>query len=137
MDVCGQAFQKITSMEGSKVFASMAREKDSNFGNGVYATKMAPHEWRSQEEVLLNNYFPSKQVWEADGDTKHIEWPPEDALCSKDANELLETELGQKLLEKFKGKSEYSIPIVCDVHGAKDRPGCFTCGSCCSFGCQF
>ena len=134
-----QAFSLITSLKGSKVIASLLSDRDSNFGHGVYVTSKAPHKWRPtrdsetedeyakscREQILLNNYFPSEEVWKEEKDTRDIEWPSQEELQGDVADlpkSLLSTRLGNKLKRKFVGRSDYCIPIICDRHSARDRP---------------
>ena len=109
---------------------SLLADTDSNFGHGVYVTSKAPHEWnwkgnrdeaeeyaqKCREKILLNNYFPSEKVWKEEEDTKGIAWPRKEEI-QEDAEDLprslLSTPLGEKLKEKFAGRSDYCIPIIC------------------------
>lgn len=100
---------------------------DSNFGNGVYASARAPHQWRSQEEVLLNNYFPSKRVWDDRNKRNLWKWPQVDVLngdksCLTDEQleNLLNTPFGIDFLKMWQGKAEFCIPIICDRVDVKD-----------------
>lgn len=124
-----QGFMKITSPKSNLVRASMLIESDSNFGHGAYTSSKAPHEWSSQDEVLLNNFFPSKQVWmNRTNPEDHCNWPGPDLLRSEQSNltphqvkTLLGTKFGKELVHRWAGKSCYCIPLVCNRHCAKDR----------------
>lgn len=117
---CAQGFKLITCGSNAQVWASMQMTGDANFGHGVYATSRAPHTWGSKGELLLNNYFPSRGVWNERADNLS-DWPEEDVLCSDNdelapdkARTLLDSPFGHDLVDRFQGKANYCIPIVCD-----------------------
>lgn len=103
----------------------------SIFGSGVYASSKAPHDWRSQEELMLNNYFPARETWNKRKKLREVQWPTgmdlrmnKDALTAAQLKELLQLDWTKEFLENLGGQragmSEYCVPIICSCGGAKD-----------------
>ena len=110
-----KSFFLITSLEGAKIFASNDPEnKDSYFGLGVYATEKAPHQWRSKDEVRLNNFYPIRQNFRSWSGQELPE--PEDA----DLEALLNGTVGNYVKDNYPGKTDYCIPIIVDQLVSKD-----------------
>eukprot|EP00435_Cladocopium_sp_Y103_P006703 s1454_g2.t1 len=122
-----EGFDAITSWDRTGVRVS--KDLDSSpFGFGVYCASRAPHCWTSRDEVILNNYFPVKKVWENRTQAiERIEWPRPEELCSDQGrlqedqvDRLLKTKFGENLLQMWKGSADYCVALVCDRNDAKD-----------------
>lgn len=103
----------------------------SIFGYGVYSSSKPPHQWRSEEELLLNNYLPARTTWEVRKKSRDVKWPSDkelqmekDILTDEALNKLLSMDWTQEFFETLRGQraevSKYCIPIICDRNGAKD-----------------
>lgn len=101
----------------------------------------APHEWKSKDQLLVNNYFPVKKNWEErkrkeksanEGKSKipDIKWPSKKVLYADRSelmdmewDELLEDEWVKDFLTTLKrnrpGFADFCIAVVCDKERVK------------------
>ena len=125
-----QGFEAITSAKGNEIRAGKLMEK-SIFGFGVYTTSKAPHSWRSQAELLLNNYLPARKTWEKRKKLMNVQWPSDSdlygekkELTDSELEELLQMDWTREFLKNLGGQragmSEYCVPIICSRCGTKD-----------------
>eukprot|EP00438_Fugacium_kawagutii_P000475 Skav217128 [mRNA] locus=scaffold783:450717:452108:- [translate_table: standard] len=111
------AFKKITSLEDPKLLAPLdalnENNKDSYFGLGIYATKHAPHKWNSKEEVLVNNYYPTKDNFR---EKQGQDLPGPDVPF----NAALNGAIGNYVKDQYKGKADCCIPLIVDEQVSKN-----------------
>eukprot|EP00438_Fugacium_kawagutii_P014115 Skav218668 [mRNA] locus=scaffold5113:39227:40726:+ [translate_table: standard] len=108
------AFKKITSLENPKLLAPMdENNKDSYFGLGIYATMKAPHEWNSKEEVLVNNYYPTRDNFKG---KQGLDLPQPDIPF----NTALNGAVGNYVKDQYQGKADCCIPLIVDEQVSKN-----------------
>eukprot|EP00438_Fugacium_kawagutii_P028540 Skav222537 [mRNA] locus=scaffold2875:185176:186354:+ [translate_table: standard] len=91
----------ISKQQNVELFASREAQKDCHFGPGLYATSKAPDQWQRQEEVLMNNYYPTRDNW-----------------TTEKPNQQMPTWMGHDLEAYVKshhhGKAAFCIAVLCD-----------------------
>eukprot|EP00438_Fugacium_kawagutii_P004660 Skav209249 [mRNA] locus=scaffold990:233056:234438:- [translate_table: standard] len=108
------SFKKITSLENPKLLAPLdEHNKDSYFGLGIYATMYAPHTWNSREEVLVNNYYPTRDNFR---EKQGQDLPQPDVPF----NTALHGAVGDYVKEQYKGKADCCIPLIVDEQVSKN-----------------
>ena len=110
-----KSFFLITSLEDAIIFANNdLGNRDSYFGLGIYATEKAPHQWRSKDEVRLNNFYPTRENFRS--------WSGQELPKAEDADfeALLKGTVGNYVKDKYPGKTEYCIPIIVDQQVSKN-----------------
>ena len=108
------SFFPITSLEGARIWANPdVNNTDSFFGLGVYATEKAPHQWRSKDEVHLNNFYPTRQNFRT--------WSRQELPEAEDADfeALLKGTVGNYVKQHYPGKTDYCIPLIVDQQVSK------------------
>eukprot|EP00438_Fugacium_kawagutii_P020760 Skav207032 [mRNA] locus=scaffold1901:20421:22184:+ [translate_table: standard] len=116
------AFKKITSLENPKLLAPLdENNKDSYFGLGIYATMHAPHQWKSKEEVLVNNYYPTRDNFKG----KQGQDLPQPDVPFRTA---LNGAIGEYVNDQYKGKADCCIPLIVDEQVSKNVMGEITDG---------
>ena len=109
------SFFPITSLEGARIWANPdVNNTDSFFGLGVYATEKAPHQWRSKDEVRLNNFYPTRQNFRT--------WSGQELPEAEDADfeALLKGTVGNYVKQHYPGKTDYCIPLIVDQQVSKN-----------------
>eukprot|EP00438_Fugacium_kawagutii_P006304 Skav234107 [mRNA] locus=scaffold2732:53475:55253:+ [translate_table: standard] len=108
------AFKKITSLENPKLLAPLDESnKDSYFGLGIYATMNAPHKWNSREEVLVNNYYPTRDNFRS---KQGLDLPQPDVPF----NTALNGVIGDYVKNQYEGKADCCIPLIVDEQVSKN-----------------
>eukprot|EP00438_Fugacium_kawagutii_P003984 Skav204187 [mRNA] locus=scaffold1955:50085:52031:+ [translate_table: standard] len=108
------SFKKITSLENPKLLAPLDEgNKDSYFGLGIYATMHAPHQWKSKEEVLVNNYYPTRDNFKS---KEGLDLPQPDVPF----NTALNGAIGKYVKDQYKGKADCCIPLIVDEQISKN-----------------
>eukprot|EP00438_Fugacium_kawagutii_P003983 Skav204186 [mRNA] locus=scaffold1955:44305:45438:+ [translate_table: standard] len=108
------AFKKITSLANPKLLAPLdENNKDSYFGLGIYATMHAPHQWKSKEEVLVNNYYPTRENFKS---KQGLVLPQPDVPF----NAALNGAIGNYVKDQYKGKADCCIPLIVDEQVSKN-----------------
>eukprot|EP00438_Fugacium_kawagutii_P027222 Skav221325 [mRNA] locus=scaffold2901:300387:303233:+ [translate_table: standard] len=108
------AFKKITSLENPKLLAPLGEtNKDNYFGLGIYATMKAPHKWNSKTEVLVNNYYPTKDNFR---EKKGLDLPGPDVPF----NAALNGAIGDYVKCQYNGKADCCIPLIVDEQVSKN-----------------
>eukprot|EP00438_Fugacium_kawagutii_P004662 Skav209251 [mRNA] locus=scaffold990:258392:259498:- [translate_table: standard] len=108
------SFKKITSLENPKLLAPLdENNKDSYFGLGIYATMHAPHQWKSKEEVLVNNYYPTRDNFKS---KQGLDLPQPDVPFKAALNGAV----GDYVKDQYKGKADYCIPLIVDEQVSKN-----------------
>eukprot|EP00438_Fugacium_kawagutii_P004666 Skav209255 [mRNA] locus=scaffold990:322418:324148:- [translate_table: standard] len=108
------SFKKITSLENPKLLAPLdENNKDSFFGLGIYATMHAPDQWKSKEEVLVNNYYPTRGNFK---NKQGLDLPQPDVRF----NTALNGAIGKYVKDQYKGKADCCIPLIVDEQVSKN-----------------
>eukprot|EP00438_Fugacium_kawagutii_P003981 Skav204184 [mRNA] locus=scaffold1955:13655:15043:+ [translate_table: standard] len=108
------SFKNITSLENPKLLAPLdENNKDSYFGLGIYATKHAPHQWKSKGEVLVNNYYPTRDNFR---EKQGQDLPEPDVPF----NTALNGAIGNYVKDQYSGKADYCIPLIVDEQVSKN-----------------
>lgn len=98
------SFNLITDISKQKtveLFASKEAQKDCHFGPGLYATSKAPDQRQRQEEVLTNNYYPTKSNWKKEKPDQQM------PICMGE-------DLKAYVQKHHDGKAAYCIVVLCD-----------------------
>eukprot|EP00438_Fugacium_kawagutii_P011119 Skav203190 [mRNA] locus=scaffold39:398670:399884:+ [translate_table: standard] len=113
-DTTEDSFKMITSLENPKLLAPLdENNRDSYFGLGIYATMHAPHKWDSKEEVLVNNYYPTRDNFR---EKQGLDLPQPDVPF----NTALSGAIGDYVKDQYKGKADCCIPLIVDEQVSKN-----------------
>eukprot|EP00438_Fugacium_kawagutii_P004659 Skav209248 [mRNA] locus=scaffold990:193116:194615:- [translate_table: standard] len=108
------AFKKITSLENRQLLVPLDENiGDSYFGLGIYATKKAPHKWNSKEEVLVNNYYPTRDNFR---EKQGQDLPQPNVPL----NTALNGVIGNYVKNQYEGKADCCIPLIVDEQVSKN-----------------